>query len=165
MATITAVDARRSDERRSVLQQPYWFVSGEFTYSSNGKGVMLMSFPTKKGTYFALHYAAVEVTTLWSATSPTIDVGLGTLATDAVTTGGDITIVDADEYIPNADVTATSAGFYPMLTGDAITLLAAGKLNHITAADTTVPVIYATIGGTTLSAGVARVHLLISRIK
>lgn len=163
MATVSCVDFRRMDQRNAVQPEPLWVTSGLFDLTATGKGALLMSFPTTLGKLYAIHGLVLEVAILFAGGTPSIDVGLGTIALDTVTTGGDITIVDADGLIPSADITEGTKGKYPALTGAAVTLWAAGQMQLITCADTAVPVIYATLSSG-LTAGAARLHVLMSRI-
>jgi hypothetical protein len=73
--------------------------------------------------------------------------------------------VDADEFIPTADITEAVIGAYPALTGDSVALWAAGQQKTITPNDAAVPVIYATlttVGAVALLTGSARVSVLVS---
>ena len=71
--------------------------------------------------------------------------------------------VDADEFIPSADITEGTLGKYPALTGDSVTLWAAGQMQLITCADSAVPVVYATLSSS-LTAGAGVLHLLVSKV-
>ncbi|MCK5015635.1 MAG: hypothetical protein KAS32_01070, partial [Candidatus Peribacteraceae bacterium] len=138
-------DKRRQDDNRT-MWNPYWIVSSEFDYAdADGTDVALLwSFPAVKyGTSIILiQNIGIQVLTLYAGGTPSLLVGAWTIATDAVTVGGTITVVDADEYIPTADITETTAATYFALTGDWITA-ALLKTNLaptiITPADTTVP--------------------------
>lgn len=164
MATITLKDLRRTDQRSTVEPGPVWVTSGWITYEYTNKGALLFSFPAAKvpGTV-VVHSCLTEISEDFAGGTPTIDIGQGTIATDEVYDGDNITIVDADEFEPNADITASNAGIYPSLTGDLVTASAAGLLKTITPADTTVPVVYATLSAS-MTAGKARVHMLISEV-
>lgn len=167
MATITAVDYRRTDLRTNVLENPFWITSGLVdATASEDKGALLFSFPTAGQIIFVEQVICQIVTACTAGTL--IDIGSGTLATDAVTTGGDITIVDADEYIKQDDITVGTAGRYAAVTShtsDWLTAKIAGSYAApyiITGAATTVPCVYATISNTgTITAGKLRVHMLI----
>lgn len=163
MATVACVDFRRMDQRTVVQPEPLWISSGMFNYTATGKGALLMSFPTVLGKVFAIHACVLEINVLFAGGTPSIDIGIGTIATDSKTTGDDITIVDADEFIPSADITEGTKGKYPALTGDSVTLWAAGQMQLITCADAAVPVIYATLSSG-LTAGQAMLHVLMSRV-
>lgn len=168
MSTIVCADLRRTDQRNTVEPIPHWIASGVFSYHDDDKGALLFSFPAEdvNARRIIIHGAVVEIIEGFVGGTPTVDIGLGTIATNAVTTGGNITIVDEDEYIPAADITEATPGFYPADSGDSVTLWAAGKMVVLTPADTTVPVIYASVASNAaLTAGSGRLHLLLSRIQ
>ena len=80
-----------------------------------------------------------------------------------------MTIVDADDFIPTADITSGTAGAYWPATGDFMTLKAAftdGFPSVITPADADVPAvgIYLTNDGASYTTGKGRVHMLISEV-
>lgn len=169
MATITAIDYRRTDERNHVWLNPYWISSGIMVGADcEDKGAILFSFPKVKKFY--IEQVVLQVVTAFTANT-TITIGYGTLATDAVTTGGDITVVDADEYLLNADITIGTAGWYAATTAntsDWLTAKAAGTHAApyvLTGAATSVPVIYASMANAgTIAAGTARLHVLLTEI-
>jgi len=165
MATETCLDLRRKDLRNVVQPVPMWVASAPITPDADDLGALLVSFPTNLwGSQVYLHSAMIEVVTAFAGGTLSLLVGEGTLATDAITTGGLVTIVDADEISVAADVTMGTAGIYPVVTGsDCLTLWAAGKLKSFTPADATVPCIYATLtSDAAITAGALRVHLLLS---
>jgi len=169
MATITAIDYRRTDERNHVWLNPYWISSGIMAGPAcEDKGAILFSFPKVKK--FFIEQVVLQVITAFTANT-VITIGSGTLATDAVTTGGDITIVDADEYLLNADITVGTAGWYASTTSTTSDWLAAKILGSyvapyvLTGAVTDVPVIYASMTNSdTIAAGAARLHVLLTEI-
>ena len=171
MSTITAIDYRRNDLRSEVHESPYWITSGRlFGPDCEDKGALCFSFPVAGRITIVLDVVfQIEVA---FTTGTTIDVGSGTLATDAVTTGGDITIVDADEYIKQDDITIASTGFYgpsTSYTSDWLTNYVAFTWTApllITGAASTVPCVYVTMAnsGDTIVAGYGRVHMLITNI-
>jgi hypothetical protein len=152
------------------MWMPYWLVSKELTYAHmDGTDVALLwSFPAAKygNSKIMITNIAIQITTLFSGGTPSIDIGAWTIATDAVTTGGTITVVDADEYIPSADITEGTAALYWAATGDWIT---AYKLKTnaapvvITPADATVPCVAAS-GAASVTAGAARVLMQVVEI-
>lgn len=172
MATIVAQDLRRNDLRRDISYSPYWVTSGIITNACDDKGALLFSFPLRGGVdrRFLIHEIGLEVITPFAGGTVAMTVGSGTLATDAITTGGNITIVDADEYILNASLTLGTAGYYPPLTAstsDWLTARAAhsAEVQYVICADTTVPCIYAALtSDAAITAGAARVHALISKV-
>lgn len=166
--TITS-DLRRTDDNRTPWT-PYWLTSKEISYAdmSDTNVALLWSFPAAKyGTRrLLINNIAIQVTTLFAGGTPSINIGSGTLATDAVTAGGVATVVDDDEYIPTADITEATAGIYWAATGDWITAYLL-KTNAapvvITPADTTVPCVYA-LGYASASAGKARVIMQVMEV-
>lgn len=170
MATITCLDLRRNDLRIQTLENPYWISSGLVTASAaEDKGALLFSFP-RAGELIIIDEVVVQNIAAITA-STTIDVGSGTIATDSVTTSGDITIVDADEYIKNADTVLTAStvwGPTTANTSDWLTANAAGTYaapRYIVGASSTVPVIYVSVANAgTITAGTFRVHVLVTRV-
>jgi hypothetical protein len=168
MATATIKDLRRNDQRDNTLANPFWITSSEITPECDDKGAVLFSFPNANER-FIIHNAITEVITAFAGGTPALVVGSGTLATDAVTTGGDVTIVDADDYFAAADITEGTIGIYPAIASDLGVAILANTMpataRVITGAATTVPCVYASLTSTdTLTAGKARVHLLVSRV-
>lgn len=163
MATITFKNRLRTDQRTTVEPSPVWITSGWFDYTDAGKGACLFLFELKAGNHVVIHGAAIEVIEAFAGGTPTIDLGLGSVAYGErhIEDNVNITITDADEFVPNADVTASNAGLYPALTGASVTLWAAGKAPIITCDDDTIPCIYATLSAS-LTAGKARAHVLMS---
>lgn len=160
MATITGSDVRRMDQRTNVLENPFWVTSGLITKDHDDKGAVLFSFPSG---YWGITAAVVEVIEAFTGGTITLDIGEGTIAND--NTPGTVTIVDADEFVPTADITNGTIGKYPAATGDSITLWAAGKLKTIAGAASSTPVIYGSLASDApITAGKARVHLLLHKI-
>ena len=163
-------DWRRTDLRSNVLETPYWITSGLVVgATAEDKENCLFSFPTA-GLITIVHEVVLQVVVALTS-STGITIGSGTLATDAVTTGGTLTNVDADEYLLAADITVGTPGFYGPVTAhtsDWLTAAAAKTYaapRFITGAATTVPVVYAVCTNTgTITAGSFRVHMLISNI-
>ncbi len=162
-------DKRRSDDNRT-LWTPYWLTSKEVSYSEmDGTDVALLwSFPASKygNSILLIQQMAIQITTLCAGGTEAINVGSWTIATDDVTTGGTITVVDADEYIPTADITETTAGLYWAVSGDWITaalLRTNAGPEVITPADTTVPCI-AMSGWASGTAGAARVLMQVIEV-
>lgn len=168
MATATIQDYRRTDLRANVLENPYWIssavVDAAVVSGLKDKACVLFSFPTA-GQQVVIWDCAIYIATAWTATT-VLDVGSYTLATDAVTTAGSATLVDVDDYIPTASITATTGGWYYPAAGDWLTARAAGThvnpANLIVGAATTVPCIAITPSTSTPIIGQAQVHLLIS---
>lgn len=173
MADKVVKDYRKQEQRRYIYQ-PYWISSGEVKAlelgSDETKCGLVFSFPAAKyGTSkILIEKCCIQVTEAFAGGTITVDVGSYTLATDLITDGGAMTIVDADDYIPTANITSGSIGHYFAATGDWITAkLLMTELTPviITPADTTVPAVgvYVTSDGT-MTAGKARVHFLITEI-
>lgn len=173
MSTTTIIqDVRRTDLRTSVLGNPYWISSGLFDVTAGDapdeKAVLLFSFPTANQFIF-VEQVIVEVITAFTA-GTTFEVGLSTLATDAVTVAGVVTDVDSDEFMEAADITATTAGYYhaASATGnDWLTAKVAGVPTSpymLTGAATAVPTVtLECYNAGTVAAGVCRVHMCINK--
>ena len=172
MATTEMIDLRRTDIRKNVLENPFWMTSGEITLAGDDLASVLFSFPITTSVspgfrgVVLLHDMCCQIITAFAGGTITLDIGACTLATDAVTTGGDTTDVDVDEYIDNTEITHGTPAVYFPATGDWIT---ARLLNTwlapsiVEPADTTVPAIAAYLASdAAITAGVARVHLLVS---
>jgi len=162
-------DKRRTDDNRT-MWTPYWLTSAEVDYTEmDGTDVALLwSFPASKygNSILIVKQLAIQITTLCAGGTESIDVGAWTIATDDVTTGGTITVVDADEYIPSTDITETTAGLYWAATGDWITASILGANAApvtITPADATVPCV-ALSGWASGSAGAARVLMQVIEV-
>lgn len=167
--TAILADKRRQDDNRT-MWNPYWITSSEFTYAeADGTDVALLwSFPAAKyGTSkIIICNIAIQILTLFAGGTPSLLVGAWTIATDDITTAGTITVVDADEYIPTADITEATAGLYWAATGDWITasiLGANAAPTVITPADTTVPCV-AVSGAASGTAGIARVLMQVVEV-
>lgn len=170
MATITCLDYRRTDLRTNVLENPFWITSGLVSaVAADDKGALLFSFPVAGQIILVESVVVQNVVGITAAT--TIDIGSGTLATNAVTTGGDITIVDADEYVKTADSVVTAATLWGPTTGNTSDWLTAKAAETyaaprvIVGAATTVPCVYASVANAgVIAAGTFRVHMLINII-
>lgn len=170
MATTELIDYRREDQRRYIYQ-PYWISSGEVCgVASDDLAAVVFSFPAAKylTSNILIEKVGFQVTQAFAGGTITVDVGACTLATDDVVTGDDSTDVDADDYVPTADITSGTLGMYFAATGDWITAkLLMTELTPviIVPADTTVPAVavYVT-SDATITAGLGRVHMLITEI-
>lgn len=165
---MATVDLRQKTQRHYHEQKPFWITSGDIKPEHSTEVCMLFSFPAARGNkLIMIHDICIDVVTAFTGGTPSIDVGLGTIATNAVSTGGTYSETDADEFIPTGDITEATIGVYFPDGGDYHTAKAAGANAApavLVCADTTVPCIHATLtdGGTT---GLARVHALISAIR
>lgn len=168
MTDIAIVDYRRTDLRNTYQHHPVWLESASFGKEIDDKAGILFSFPTVEGKAVIVHDIVCKIITPFAGGTVVLNIGAHTLATDAVTTGGNATIVDIDDYIPTASITNGTAGVYAPATGDFVTAKAAGTNaapQTITPADTTVPCISATLtSDATITAGEARVLALVSYI-
>jgi len=167
MATSTVLDGRRTDQRTNVRVNPFWITSAELTKVADDKGFLFFSFPEALGDYF-IHNLVFEVVTGFAGGTITIDVGLGTLATNDITTDGLVTLVDVDEYFVNTSIVHGTPGYYTPIAGDDwFTAWLAGNLDAqiIAGADTTVPAIYATmVSDAAITAGSGYLHVLVSKL-
>jgi len=167
MTDVAMVDYRRPDLRTNVLTNPYWISSGLIVGGdSEDKYAVLFSFP-RAGSVCRVLDVCFQVVVPFTA-GTTCDIGTCTLATDDITTGGVATLVDADDFLLNADLTIGTAGYYfatTAHTSDWLTMKAAnsGALPFTqVGAITNVPAIMATFANAaTILAGKARVHMLI----
>lgn len=169
----TMLDLRRTDLRDNVLENPYWITSGEINPACDDQDAVLFSFPITKlvapgygSSIVLIHQMAVEVITAFDGTAVII-IGVGSLATDDITTAGTVTDVDVDEYFEDGDIAEDAIGWNVPSGGDYFTLMAAFTQTayaQIVPADTTVLCIEAQLTGGAITVGAARVHALISHI-
>jgi len=177
MTTATILDLRRADLRSNTLANPYWLTSAQITKACDDLGALLFSFPITASISpgykpFYIEHVVFEVETLFAGGTIALTIASGTLATDAVTTAGLVTEVDADEYMLSDDITSGTVGYYAAGgTGtdpDFITIkiLEDGVMPfYHTPADTTVPCIYALLtSNAAITAGAGRLHILINEM-
>jgi hypothetical protein len=158
-------DLRRMDVRTSALRYPYWLDSKIISYKDAGDEIVLFDFPAKYGDKQVLILEAyLEILVGFAGTGVTLNIGAGTIANEDFKDGDTVTVVDADEYIDQVDITQGTAGYYWPASGDFLTAKAAGTgaARLITCADTSIPVIYAGIGGSGHTAGLAVAHFLVT---
>jgi hypothetical protein len=170
MGDITAIDYRRTDQRTNVLENPYWITSGLVScVAADDKAALLFSFSQAGSVAVVLDIWIQNFEVL--DTGVTVNLGIGTLATLGVTTGGVITETDRDYYIKGASTVltaglswgATTAQSSPWLTANVAKAWSAART--IVGAATVVPTIYAYTEKTgVIATGTFRVHMLISRI-
>lgn len=169
MASTTMLDLRRQDQMRT-LWTPYWLQSAEVDKDCQDKAAVLFSFPAS--VYGSRRVKILEVgfqiTTAYSGGVVTLDIGSGTIATDGAVDGDTVTLVDADDYIPTANITEGSTGMNWATSGDWITaalLKTNAGVEIITPADTTVPCIVAYLStSTTITAGAGRLLVQVVEI-
>ena len=178
MATIALKDYRRPDLRKQTLENPVWLTSGIFGKEADDLGGLLFSFPKVPvadnlnpynayapagdlglcGLCYMIEDAVLEIITPFVGGTPTIDVGQGTIATNAAVNADNITYSANDGIVDNTDVTEATAGFYK-------SAVATMPRTMIVNADTSTPVIFAALAsGSAITAGAARLHLKVSRV-
>jgi hypothetical protein len=176
MSTIALLDYRRPDLRKQTLENPVWITSGIFGKEADDAGALLFSFPKNPvpdnlapystyapagdlglcGKCYMIEDAVIEIIEAFAGGTVTIDVGVGTIATDAAVDGDSITYSANDGVVDNTDITEGTIGFYKV---------AAALRTMITNADTSTPCIFAALASNAaITAGKARLHLKISRI-
>ena len=176
MSTIALLDYRRPDLRKQTLENPVWITSDMFGKEADDKGALLFSFPKSPvpdtlspystyapagdlglcGKCYMIEDAVLEIVEAFVGGTPSLDVGQGTIATDAAVNDDNITYTAADGIVDTTDITEGTIGFYKV---------AAALRVVITNADTNTPCIFATLSsGSAITAGKARLHLKLSRI-
>lgn len=178
MATTTMLDLRRTDLRSNVLENPYWITSGAIEKEADDLAAVLFSFPVTKlvspgygNNLILIEQVVVEVVTAFAGGTVALTIGQCSLATDAVTTDGDTTDSDPDMYILNADLTLGTPAMYMGTTGnksawftDREALTFTTDWTIVPAATTVLAIAgYLTSSGV-ITAGSARVHLLINEV-
>jgi len=165
-------DLRRTDLRTNVRINPFWIVSAEFGFVDTGDDAVLFGFPLVGGDLF-VHEVLVVVGTAFTDADGVTGIGVGT-----ITEAGVLTDTDDTRFMVAAEITANAEATYP---GGAIAMDAAGAITGadwaiakaegtighliLTGADyDSLPVIYAPIKAAQ-SAGVARCHMLVSRLQ
>ena len=156
-------DRRRTDQNTIVLPNPYWVVSKVVDIADVRRNpTALFSFP-RVGLYTYVHAAVCQIITPLVLTTPFLKIGIGTIPLDTSAESATFSVVNAARYIPAADITVGTPGYYPAVSGDSVVLWAAGKLSYpIVGANSTVPVIYATPGTSAPVSGTFRCWFLIS---
>ena len=178
MSTVALLDYRRPDLRKQTLENPVWIASDVFGKEADDKGALLFSFPKNpvpdnlspystyapagdlgiSGKCYMIEDAVVEIIEGFVGGTVLLDVGIGTIATDAAVNDDNITYSANDGVIDNDDITEGTIGFYP--TG--VSTLARTLVVN---ADTNTPCIFAAItSDAAITAGKARLHLKLSRI-
>jgi hypothetical protein len=168
MATTTILDLRRNDQRRATPAGPFWITSGEVNSDADDLAAVLFSFP-KAGSRYIVHQCLAEVTEAFAGGTVACTVGIGTLATDDVTTDGVVTVVDVDEFLNATDLgTMASTGTLFATASDvgaAILGNTGAGYQVIDGAATTVPAVYAKLtSSATITAGKMRVKMLVSEL-
>jgi len=164
------LDYRRTDLHNQLLGSTYTIVSGEISADADDTEGVLFSFPASRygNGVIVVNYVMLEVITLFNGT-PTVTFGFGTIATDAVTTGGALSIVDVDALMTDAVAVPETAGIKmqgasAFVTG-AVTSIPAANVDMIVPADTTVPVVYCKLTATgTITTGAMYFHMNITEM-
>lgn len=156
---MAVVDKRRRDARVPVNSEPFIFTSAIIDKNDAGDTIILKDFQAADGTY-RVYCAYAEVLEACDGEASLI-VGLGTMATvDA----GTITATDADQLLVSADITEATLGLYPQSGSALATALGGGTEVIIKGADTTVPVMYATLTSSGQTTGKIRIHAGLQKI-
>lgn len=185
MATVALVDIRKDVPKQMGINS-FWVTSNPILGSAcEDKGAILFAFPkgaliparrhtpngvfstaglTQFGEIYVVEQAIVQVTVAFNGTTPTINVGVGTIATPATTTGN-ITYVADNGIVDDADVTeATPALYGGKFDGSEAAIVHYKSV--IVCADTSTPVIFAHVesGNDDMTAGSAVVHVKLTRL-
>lgn len=186
MATVSMVDRRKAVPKKADVNS-FWVTSEVFGYADADKGVLLFVFPegeaiaadrhtpygvvdadglaSKFGETYVVEQVAVEIDTALDGTTPTIDVGVGTIADIEDTTTDNITYTNDDDLMANTEVTEGTPGIY-FCKFDGSSAAITHVKETITCDDDPVPCIFAHIqsGDTDMTAGAAKVHVKLTRL-
>jgi hypothetical protein len=164
----TSTDLRRTDQRTNILENPFWLTSGlcDLAVVGAGKAAVLFSFP-QVGRIIIVQQVIAQTIVALAGTSPTVNFGLGTIASDILP--ATITYTNTDDFIKTADQSATAGDVWGPASGGSVWLTAAlaglfptaGNARFIKGAAATVPVVFAAVGGT-LPTGKVRLHMLVT---
>ena len=178
MATVALLDYRRPDLRKQTLENPVWIASDVFGKETDGKGALLFSFPKVPvpdnlnpystyapsgdlglcGKCYMIEDAVLEIVEAFAGGTVTLDIGLGTIATDAAVSGDNITYSANDGIVDTTNLTLGTIGFYK----SAVSTMPRTLISN---ADTSTPCIFAAIASSAaITAGKARLHLKLSRV-
>jgi hypothetical protein len=168
------VDARNPAQRRYIYQ-PYWISSKEITAlelgSDETKVGCLFSFPAAKYGSSIIHIekCCFQITEGFAGGTITLELGSYTIATDIVTTGGTITLVDVDEYFEHGTIgTGAATNYFFPQASHWLTAMEAGTWGAaagITPADTDVPCVGLEVTSNgTMTAGKGRAHFMITEV-
>lgn len=171
-------DLRRTDVRTNVRANPFWLVSAEFGALDTNDDAVLFGFPLAGGTVF-VHEVVVDVSVAFTDVTGIGEIGWGTL-----TAAGVLTTTDTLRYFQDTEdiLTANVIGVYPQGACDfGVTLETTGstwamgkQMDHTSVADPsdllivgadydTMPVVYVAVAAAQ-AVGIARLHMLVSRI-
>ena len=184
-------DLRRTDLRSNVLENPYWITSAEIDADTvEDYAAVLFSFPITATDYspgygtnlICIHEVIFEICTEITGTTPTLTVGLATIAADVCGSPGtgDVTDTTVDNFIQANDVTALTAGYYAPISASTAawhqgrsetaswltfsTANTAVAITPIAAASAVRCVTCYIVDGTAITGGTARFHMLISEV-
>ena len=178
MTTGTMLDLRRTDLRTTVLENSYWITSGEMGIAVDDQDAVLFSFPitgiigpSYGNAPIIIQEMMLEVNTAFIAATVAATIGKGTIATDDITTAGDVTDDDLDEYWEGtdgaADFAATGNHFCAAGSNWVTDRIAGvgGAGYVITPADSNVPVVVVYLtSDNPITAGSAYLHMMITRV-
>jgi len=167
-------DLRRTDVRTNVRINPFWIVSAEFGALDTNDDAVLFGFPLAGGDLF-VHEVLVVVSVGFTDDNAITGIGYGTITEAGVLTdtddtrfmaeGTDMATVETPGTFPGGSIAMDADG---TITGaDWAKAKAEGTIGHliITGADyDSMPVVYAPIVAAQ-AAGVARCHMLVSRLQ
>lgn len=170
MATVACIDYRRTDQRTTVLENPYWITSGLIdctTATVKDKGLLLFSFPNA-GRVTILQDVIVQNIAAITA-STTIIIGFGTIATNAAVTGDNITYSANNGIMATGSEVLTIATVWGCAAGSTwVTAVAAAAYDAsrvFVGAATACPCLFVTMSNAgTITAGSLRVHALVSDV-
>jgi len=166
--TITVIDYRRTDQRTTVLENPFWLTSGLVSaVAADDLGALLFSFPTA-GKIIIIEEIIVQNFQVLD-TGVTVNIGYGTLATDAVTTGGVLTETARTGLVTPTDTVLTANTCWGATTANTsawLTARASGTWavpRYLLGAATAVPCIYSyNEKSGVIATGTFRVHVLVT---
>ena len=163
----TGIDYRRTDQRTTILENPFWLTSGIISALAIDDILAVMfSFP-KVGQRIVIQEVIVQNIEVLT-TGVTLDIGLGTIVSDAAPTA--VTSGDVDSFIKGADTVVTANTCWGSTTGANASAWLTAKAGGtwvsprvLTGAASSVPVITAraSMSGT-IATGTFRVHVLVT---
>lgn len=164
---MTMLDLRRTDLRKNVLTSSFVISSAPLTKDADDLEAVFFSFPaTIYGGPVIINDLLLEIITGFDGT-PVLTIGTGTIPLETSTTGATVSVVDADQLFTTAVAIPGTAGLKTQGSSAFLTDKAAGTISaggaKITPADSTVPVVYATLtASTAITVGKAILHMSIT---
>lgn len=187
MSTVAMVDKRKAIPKVPNVNS-FWVTSDAFGKDEMDKGVLLFVFPKedgipassrhtpygilaadslakKFGETYIVEQVVLEITAIFDGTTPTVDVGVGSIADIDETTDNNITYSNNDGLLANASVTETSTGLYGSKFDGASNAIIHFK-ETITCDDGPVPCIFTHVqsGSADMSTGAAKLHVKLTRL-